>query len=118
MDHLLAQEPLAKETPVEHRPLTVVLVVAAVAQAVPVVQPAEQLVVPQETVYPTASQAQQPFMPLVVPALAPVLEVLPEHQAVSLQSPMQQLVQVPVVAVAQVTVRITRQGSAAVESSL
>jgi hypothetical protein len=112
MDRFLAQVPVAKETLVEHLQPIVVLAAVVVAQAVPVAQPAEQLVVPQETDYPAASQELQPSMPLAELALALVHEVQPDHQAVSQRSPMQQLAPDQAVAVAQATVHISRQGSA------
>jgi hypothetical protein len=117
MDHFRAQVPVAKETPVDRlQPIVVLLAVAAV-QAVPVAQLAEQLVVPQGTDYPAASQELQPSMPLAELALAQVHEVQPDHQAVSQRSPMQQLAPDQAVAVVQGTVHISRQGSAVAVSS-
>jgi hypothetical protein len=112
MGHFLEQELLVKETPVEHLQAVAVLAAVVVAQAVPAAQRVEQLVVPQETDYPAASQERQPSMPQVEPALAPVLEVQPDHQAVSQQSPMQQLALAPVAAVAAAGVHISRPATA------
>jgi hypothetical protein len=118
MDHFLAQEPVAKAMLVGHLQPTVVLAAAVVAQVVPAAQRAEQLVVPQETDCPAASQERQPSMPQVEPALAPVLEVQPDHQAVSQRSPMQQLALDQVVAVAAAGVHISRPATAEAEPSL
>jgi hypothetical protein len=117
-DHFLAQEPVLKETQVEHLQAVAVLAAVVVAQAVPAAQRVEQLVVPQETDYPAASQERQPSMPQVEPALEPVLEVQPDHQAVLQRSPMQQLALDQVVAVAAAGVHISRPATAAVALSL
>ena len=82
MDHFLAQGPVAKETPAEHLQPVAVLAAVVVAQAAPAAQRVGLLVVPQETDYPAASHELQPSMPQVEPALAPVLDVQPDHQAV------------------------------------
>jgi hypothetical protein len=118
MGHFLEQELLVKETPVEHLQAVAVLAAVVVAQAAPAAQRVGLLVVPQETDYPAASQVRQPSMPQVALAMAPVLEVQPDHQAVSQQSPMQQLALAPVAAVAAAGVHISRPATAAVALSL
>jgi hypothetical protein len=118
MDHFLAQEPVARAMLVGHLQPVAVLAAVAVAQAVPAAQRVELPVVPQETDCPAASQERQPSMPQVEPALAPVLEVQPDHQAVSQRSPMQQLALDQVAAVAAAGVHISRPATAEAEPSL